>query len=83
MMSAGGTQQQGEALLEFSQSFTNFEVVRGAPQATGWTADTIKTPCGWSGIICDTGSGLVNIRLARMGLKGQSPVQTWRSQTAA
>ena len=70
LMPAGGTQQQGEALLNFSQSFYNFDTFRAAPQFTGWTRDTVGTPCGWSGITCDNNTGLLNIDLADQGLQG-------------
>ena len=71
MMPAGGTPQQGEALLNFSQSFSNFGAFRAAPQFSGWTVDTIDTPCGWSGITCDKDTGLLNIYLTNQGLQGE------------
>ena len=50
--STGGTREQGQALLNFANSISNFRAVVKAKNWLGWTNDTIDVPCGWPGVSC-------------------------------
>ena len=69
LASAGGTRQQGEALLAWAESCPNLPEVAAAQHwAVAWTNDTVDVPCSWTGITrCD--DQLLGINLPYVGLQ--------------
>ena len=70
MYNAGGTQEQGLALLAWSHSFPNFANVSAAKQWAGWTNATVAGSCGWTGVTCVNHRLIIN--LAYQGLQGEA-----------
>ena len=70
---AGGTRQQGEALLAWAESCPNLPEVAAAQHwALGWTNDTVDVPCSWTGVVtCD--NRLLGIDVSYTGLTCAAP----------
>ena len=64
---AGGTLEQGLALLDWAETCPNLPQVAAAQQWFGWTNATAAVPCSWSGVVrCD--AQLLGIGLPYTGI---------------
>ena len=62
----------GGLLLDWSQSFENFEERAEALQFFGWSNNTASIPCSWTGITCFD-DGTLTIYLVNTSMKGAMP----------
>ena len=71
-ISAGGTSAQGQALLAWSCTFSNFAATMEACRYFGWTEATVGEPCSWGGIGCSTDGMTFSLSLRNIGLQGRA-----------
>ena len=64
----------GQALLTWSESFSNFRHQLDDCRYFGWTEATIDEPCSWGGMRCNDEGTTFGLTLWYTGVEGTGPI---------